>query len=443
MIRHVTLLRPRLGIGVSADAMTPLVFAILAARTPDDIELTMIDERVEPFVPVDTDLVAMTVETYTAARAYEMAAHYRSKGVLVVMGGHHPSVVPEEALEHADAVVIGDAEGVWERVLADARQGQLKRVYRQVSEERDLTALRFDRSIFEGRRYAPVSLVQVGRGCRFACDFCSIHAFYGTWRDQRPPEAIVAELESLPRDRMIFFVDDNIYWQRERFVALLEAIRPLQRRWSCQISIDVARDEALLDLMAEAGCALVLIGFESLDAANLKQMRKNWNGVAGSYEDVVARLHARNIMIYGTFVFGYDQDSVDSFSEVARFANAQNLAIANFNPLTPMPGTGLYDRLHKKGELLRPSWWIDPGYRYGDAIFEPKGMAAGELSSGPMVARRIFYSWRSIARRALRGFALWRNPMHVALMLLANIISRREIFRKQAQLLGATEGVKA
>lgn len=443
MIRHVTLLRPRLGIGVSADAMTPLVFAILAARTPDHIAVTMIDERVEPFVPVETDLVAITVETYTAARAYEMAAWYRARGVKVVMGGHHPSVVPDEALEHADAVVVGDAEGVWERLLEDAGAGRLQRLYRQAPGERDLAALRFDRAIFAGRRYAPVSLVQVGRGCRFACDFCSIHAFYGTWRDQRPPEAVAAEVESLPRDRMIFFVDDNIYWRRDRFVALLEAIRPLKRRWSCQISIDVARDEALLDLMAEAGCALVLIGFESLDPANLKQMRKNWNGVSGAYEDVVARLHARGIMIYGTFVFGYDRDRPESFAEAARFANAQNLAIANFNPLTPMPGTGLYDRLRDKGELLRPAWWIDPAYRYGDAIFEPKGMAAGELAAGPMTARRIFYSWRWIARRALRGLALWRSPLGVGLMVLANVISRREIFRKQAQLLGAGRGAEA
>jgi radical SAM superfamily enzyme YgiQ (UPF0313 family) len=437
---HVTLVRPRLGIGVSADAMTPLVFAILAARTPPDVTLAMIDERVEPFVPVETDLVAITVETYTAARAYEIAAYYRAKGVPVVMGGHHPTVVPEEALEHAEAVVVGDAEGVWERILADAREGRLERRYQQAADERDVAGLRFDRSIFGEKKYAPVSLVQVGRGCRFACDFCSIHAFYGTWRDQRPPEAIVAELRELPPDRMIFFVDDNLLWQRDRFVALLEAIRPLRRRWSCQISIDVARDDALLDLMADAGCALVLIGFESLDPVNLKQMRKNWNGVAGTYEDVIARLHARNIMIYGTFVFGYDNDREESFARTAEFAGAQNLAIANFNALTPMPGTGLYARLLGKGELLRPGWWIDPDYRYGDPIFEPKAMSTAALHEGPMAARRMFYSWRSIATRALRGVRLWRNPVHIALMLLANVISRREIFRKQAQLLhGAGE----
>ncbi|MFO1183958.1 MAG: radical SAM protein [Bauldia sp.] len=435
MIGHITLLRPRFGHGVSSDAMTPLVFAILKARTPRDIAVHMIDERVEPFVPVATDLVAMTVETFTAARAYEVAAYYRAKGVPVVMGGHHPSVVPDEALMHCDAVVIGDAEGVWERLLADAAASQLARLYEQRPEDRNIADISFDRSIFAGRRYVPVSLVQVGRGCRFACDFCSIHAFYGTRREQRPPEAVAAEIRDLPPRRLIFFVDDNLYWRRDRFVALLEAIKPLRRRWSCQISIDVARDEELLDLMAEAGCSLALIGFESLEAKNLKQMRKNWNGVAGTYDEVVARLHGRGIMIYGTFVFGYDHDCADSFGQAAEFADRENLAIANFNPLTPMPGTGLYNRLLASGELVRPQWWIDPQFRYGDPIFQPKGMTTAALRDGPMSARRSFYGWRSILRRIGKGLFVWKRPTDVALALVANVVSRREIFRKQAQSL--------
>lgn len=440
MIGHITFVRPRLGHGFSADAMTPLVFAILKARTPAHIAIHMIDERVEPFVPVETDLVAMTVETYTARRAYEIAAFYRARGVPVVMGGHHPSVVPDEALQHADAVVTGDAEGVWERLLADARAGRLQRLYRQEAADRAIDTVRFDRSVFAGRKYAPVSLVQVGRGCRFACDFCSIHAFYGTRREQRPAADVVAELEQLPKGRMVFFVDDNLLWKRDRFVELLRAIAPLKRRWSCQISIDVARDEELLDLMAEAGCALVLIGFESLDPANLKQMRKNWNGVSGSYDDVIARFHRRGIMIYGTFVFGYDQDGPEAFARTARFARDANLAVANFNPLTPMPGTGLYDRLERQGELLRPGWWIDPAYRYGEAIYAPKGMSADQLRDGPMAARRIFYGWPSILRRAARGLLLWGHPVHTGLMVLANVISRREIGRKHAAALAAAEG---
>jgi radical SAM superfamily enzyme YgiQ (UPF0313 family) len=250
-------------------------------------------------------------------------------------------------------------------------------------------------------------------------------------------EETVAEIRALPKSRMIFFVDDNLFWRRDRLIELLQALIPLKRRWSCQITIDVARDDALLDLMAAAGCALVLIGFESLDADNLKQMRKNWNGVSGSYADVIARLHARRIMIYGTFVFGYDADSPAAFPTAANFAREQTMAIANFNPLTPMPGTGLYDRLAGSGALLRPAWWIDPAYRYGDPIFTPKNMTVGELQQGPMDARRSFYGWRSILSRAARGVGLWRRPMSIGMMLIANGISRREIMRKQARSLSS------
>jgi radical SAM superfamily enzyme YgiQ (UPF0313 family) len=439
-MRHITFLRPSLGEGFSADAMTPLVFAILKAHTPSDIVTTMIDERVEPLRMVPTDLVAMTVETFTARRAYQIAARYRRAGVPVVMGGHHPSMLPEESLCHADAVVVGDAEGIWETVVADAAAGLLQRLYRSKPGEGGAPA--YDRSVFAGRRYAPISLVQAGRGCRFACDFCSIHAFYGTYRAQREPADVAAELRTLPPRRLVFFVDDNLYWRRDAFVALMRALIPLRMRWCCQITIDVARDEELLDLMAEAGCALALIGFESLDRESLVQMRKKWNGVAGGYDEVIRRFHARGIMIYGTFVFGYDADTPASFERAAEFAREQSLCIANFNPLTPMPGTGLYNRLREEGRLVRGTWWLDPSYRYGDAIFTPRGMSTDELSAGPMRARRDFYGWRSIAGRALRGAPMWRDPYKIGTMLLANWISRREIMRKQGRPLAIRRPVE-
>jgi radical SAM superfamily enzyme YgiQ (UPF0313 family) len=438
-MKHITFIRPNLGSGPSADAMEPLVFAILRARTPLHITTTLIDERVEPFVPVATDLVAMTVETFTARRAYEIAAYYRARGIPVVMGGHHPSMLPEEAAQHADSVAIGDAEGMWEEIVADAEHGRLKPRYRKEARTVDVSSIRLDRSLFGKRNYGPVRLVQAGRGCRFACDFCSIHAFYGTHRAQRPAQQIADEIRSLPPSPLIFFVDDNLLWRRDQFVELMKALRPLKRRWSCQITIDVAKDDELLDLMRDAGCRLVLIGFESLDARSLKQMHKNWNGVAGSYESVIARFHARGIMIYGTFVFGYDADTVAAFGVAADFAMAQNLAIANFNPLTPMPGTALYARLEKEGRLLRPAWWIDPAFAYGDAIFAPKSMSPADLRDGPMRARRAFYATGAIFLRVMRGLKLWRDPYSAALALAGNWVSRREIARKQARALSNAE----
>ncbi len=248
-------------------------------------------------------------------------------------------------------------------------------------------------------------------------------------------EDIVEELRTLPRNRLVFFVDDNLFSHRDYLVRLLRALVPLRLKWCCQISLDVSRDEALLDLMREAGCMLVLIGFESLERRNLVQMRKKWNG-SGEYGAVVRRFHERGIMIYGTFVFGYDADTPESFDRAVEFALEANLCIANFNPLTPTPGTALYERLRKQNRLLYEKWWLDPSYRYGKAIFRPRGMTPEELEEGCMRAREIFYSHSSIFRRALRQPQIWRRPGNLKTMLLGNFISRHEIRNKQHKLLG-------
>lgn len=430
----LTLIRPNLADYRSSDAMAPLAMGILAARS-DGFDISFYDEKAEALPENDQpDLVALSVETFTAHRAYTVADRYRARGVPVVMGGYHPSFLPDEALAHADAVVIGDAEGVWERVLEDFRAGRLQGKY-SGGNRQSLTDYRLDRSIYRGKRYAPVELVQYGRGCRFACDFCSIHAFYGTQLRVRPLPGLIAEIEALPPGRLIFFVDDNLFGARADLLALLDALKPLRRRWMCQISIDVAREEELLDRLAEAGCAFVLIGFESLDSANLKQMHKPWNKVSGSYHRVVRALHRRNIGIYGTFVFGYDADTQDTIDRTLDFALESRLEIANFNALTPTPGSGLYQRLLVEGRLLSPQWWLDPKFRYGDAIFEPRGMRADALSSGVFEARRSFYSWRSIGMRVLDADRPF-SPFRTGMVTVANLISRREIYNKQQRYLG-------
>jgi radical SAM superfamily enzyme YgiQ (UPF0313 family) len=429
----LTLIRPNLGDYRSSDAMPPLAMGILAARAPD-WDVAFYDEKAES-VPLDDrpDLAALSVETFTAHRAYAIADSYRARGVPVVMGGYHPTFLPDEALGHADAVIMGDGEGSWERLLDDFERGTLQPRY-SGGNERPLTDYRLDRSIYRGKNYAPVELVQYGRGCRFSCDFCSIHSFYGTELRVRPLDGLVAEIESLPPGRLIFFVDDNLFGRKSDLLALLDALTPLKRRWSCQISIDVARDEALLDRMAAAGCAFVLIGFESLNEESLKQMRKSWNSVSGSYAKVVSALHSRNIGIYGTFVFGYDADTKESIERTLDFALESRLEIANFNPLTPTPGSALYDRLCGEGRLLRPRWWLEAGYRYGDAIFEPRGMRPEELSEGVFEAKKRFYSWSAIGSRVLAAHTTWFRAGTTA---IANVISRREIYKKQHRRLGS------
>jgi radical SAM superfamily enzyme YgiQ (UPF0313 family) len=435
-LRTLSLIRPNIGDFRSSDAMTPLSLGILAARTPEDIDVRLFDDRLEIISEEDTpDLVAFTVETFTARRAYQLADRYRAKGVPVVMGGYHPTFLPDEALLHADAVVVGDAEGAWEQVLADASAGRLQKRY-QGDGSRSLDDYVLDRGIFAGKRYAPIQLVQYARGCRFACDFCSIRAFYQDSVRRRNAQRVAAEVEGLNPRGLFFFVDDNLFGSKQALLDLLDAIRPIGIRWTCQISIDVAKDEHLLDRMAEAGCMLALIGFESLTESNLRQMGKGWNKLSGDYLRVVRRFHERSIAIYGTFVFGYDDDTAETLQASLDFAMEARLELANFNPLTPTPGSPLYDRLKAEGRLLYPQWWLDPTYHYGDPIFVPRKMDPETFAQGAFQLKKAFYSWPSMARRVLgseTGFDWFRTGM----VGLANLISRREVYRKQNRLIGA------
>ena len=431
----ITFVRPNLYERRSGDAMEPLVFAILKSLTPPDVEVAFHDERLEP-IPYDeaTDLVAMTVETFTARRAYQIANEFRARGVPVVMGGYHPTFLPDEALQFADAVVIGDAEGVWPRVVEDARKDRLQQRYAQDGFA-PLDGLMPDRSIFHGKRYAPVAMIQYGRGCRYSCEFCSIRAFYGSNLRQRPVREVVEEIERSNR-RYIFLVDDNIFVDSPKAKELFTALIPLKIRWSCQVSIDVARDPELMRLLEKSGCTTAVVGFESLNPKNLHQMKKDWNLRWHDYPTAIRILQDAGIMIYGTFVFGYDDDTRDSFDATVEFAIENRFFLGNFNPLTPTPGSRLYERLKAEGRLLYDRWWLDPSYRYGSATFRPKGMTADELTEGCYRARSLFNAYSSIARRALAPTTNARNPYRLGLYLATNLVSHREIHAKQGQALG-------
>jgi radical SAM superfamily enzyme YgiQ (UPF0313 family) len=420
----------------SADAMEPLAFAILAGLTPPDVELDFFDERLEP-VPDDheTDLVALSVETYTARRAYQIATGFRQRGIPVVMGGYHPSFLPEEALAYADAVVIGDAEGMWGQLVRDAQQGKLRRVYRQ-STQPSLDGLKFDRSIFQGKRYKPIAPVQFGRGCRYACDFCAIHAFYGSQTRQRPVAEVIAEIEAL-NCKYIFFVDDNLIVDIPKAEELFRALIPLNIHWGCQISIDVAMNAQLMDLLANSGCSCVLIGLETLNEDNLKQMNKRWNLTQGDYDTAIREFRNRRIMIYASFVFGYDHDTVETFDITAEYAIRSKFALVNFNTLTPMLGSRFYNQLVDQDRMIFERWWLDPNYRYGEATFHPHRMTADELAEGCQRARNIFYRYGSILKRALDPDANSRNLYHFGFYLGVNLIAKRVISRKVGHRLGA------
>jgi radical SAM superfamily enzyme YgiQ (UPF0313 family) len=277
--------------------------------------------------------------------------------------------------------------------------------------------------------------VQFGRGCRYACDFCSIHAFYGPHVRQRPVNEVVAEIESLDR-KFVLLVDDNLFSDVAQAEALFHALIPLNIRWACQISIDIASNTRLLDLMARSGCLIVLIGFESLDERNLAQMKKKWNLKHDDYATAIQKFRERGIMICGTFVFGYDQDTADSFNHTLEFALRSKLCLAHFNPLTPTPGAKLYAKLEAENRLIYDHWWLDPNFRYGQATFHPRGMTADELTEGCFHARCEFNRYSAIFKRSCDLKANCHSPLHLYAFLASNLVSRKEIHRKQGLQLG-------
>jgi radical SAM superfamily enzyme YgiQ (UPF0313 family) len=346
------------------------------------------------------DLVAIPVETYTAKRAYQIASEFRRRRVPVVMGGFHATLMTDEVKDYAEAVVVGEAEELWPHVVEDARAGRLKPIY-QSNSQPDLGQVRYDRSLFRGRRYLRLGLVETGRGCRFPCDFCAVQTFFQRTARHRPIDAIVSEIASLKDEKkLFFFVDDNFAADLSFARDLAEALAPLGIRWVTQMSINAAHDEAFLAALARAGCSGVLIGFESLDEGVLRAMKKRFNTMRGGFTAALANLRRHGIRVYGTFVFGYDGERADAFDEAAEFAIDHRFYLAAFNHLTPFPGTPLFARLKQEGRLLYERWWLDERYGYNGIPFQPKTMAPDDIRQGCLRARRRFYSWKSIVRRA-------------------------------------------
>ncbi len=431
----ITFIRPHLTAIHAADALEPLVFGVLAKLTPPDIELALYDDRIES-IPYDepTDLVAITVETFTAKRAYQIAAQYRQRGVPVVMGGYHPTLMPGEAGQYADAIAIGDAETTWPRIVEDARTGKLQRVY-QSTPDLAVEGVAPRRSIFASKKYGALRIVQFGRGCRFACDFCSIHAFYGRSMPRRCLEDLLAEMDEL-RGQYVFFADDNLFTDKEQAEALFKALKSYKIHWACQISLDIVQNPHLLDLMGESGCVGALIGFESLDQANLVQMKKMWNTKQGDYAEALAEIYKRGIMVFGSFVFGYDSDTTAAFDRTLDFAMKSKLALAQFNSLIPMPATPIYHRLKQENRLIFERWWLDDDYRYGETIFKPKNMTPDELRDGIIRLRREFNTYAAIAGRMFEPRSNARSLYHLFAFLAINLVTKKEIRNKQGEALG-------
>ncbi len=420
--------------GKSHDAMKPIIFPILKQLTPTAYETVFYDDRIEDLPDIMYgDIIAFSVETFTAKRAYELSKMYKREDNLIVMGGFHPSIMPNECKTHSDVVFIGDAEDTWPCFLKDYENREVKEFYRSKFLSK-IPPINQKSAVFLGKKYHKISIMQFSRGCKFYCDFCSIKSMYKGAVRQKSIEDIKLELKNTDED-LLFFIDDNLFLNEESAISLFEAIAPLKKKWACQISIDIALNDKLLSLMKKSGCILVLIGFESLEEENLKKMKKVANLQMDNYDRAIKNIYRNGLLIYATFVLGYDFDTVDTIENTIKFASFYNFTVANFNILIPMPGTGVYERLNKENKLNFEKWWLHDGYKYGDAIFNPNSITADELQKYCRKARFDFYSFRSILKR------FFLNPLHLRpkqamIYFILNISSRLEIKRKQGKSLG-------
>jgi len=394
-----------------------LSLATVAALFPKDAMIKIINDNLDG-VDFDEkiDLVGITAITSTAPRAYEIADRFRERGIPVILGGIHVSALPEEAALHADAVVIGEAEGVVQELIDDFKNGKLKKFYRSI-ERPNLANLPLPRKdlLFGNKYYKEFNMIQTTRGCPFSCEFCSVSNFFGRTYRQRPIENVIEEIKQLRRRTIKFIVDDNIAGQPTYAKKFFKALIPLNIKWFGQASVIISRDKELLSLAARSGCISLYIGFESLSATNLKQVGKGMN-LLQDYKIVVKKIHDSGIGIVGAFIFGFDADDLGVFEETVDFMERNQIELASFAILTPLPGTLLYKRMEDQGRIIEHDW---SKYTCGEVVFRPKVLTVDQLQSGYYWARKQISSYRSIFYRT---FHLRKSAL---LYLPVNLIMRR------------------
>ena len=398
-----------------------LSLTTIAALTPPEIEVAITDENVEEIdFNEDVDLVGLTAMTMHAVRAYEIADRFRARNIPVVMGGLHASSLPEEAKQHVDAVVIGEAEGVWKGLLEDFQGGRLQPFYRS-SGFCTLQSQPHPRlDLLKKEHYWTVNCVQATRGCPFSCDFCSVAQFFGDTYRYRPVDEVIEEVKQLPSGGYFTFVDDNIMGRPAYAKELFQKLAPLKRIWTSQGSLTMAKDTELLKMAAASGCYALFVGIESLIQDNLAAMNKSINNVS-RYEDAIKKIRDHGIMIVGSFIFGFDHDDDAVFERTVRFCEKNKIDVPIFFILTPVPGTRLYKRMDEDGRILHKDW---SRYNGSNVVFKPKLISEETLFNGYSWAFREIYSYTSIAKRILMP-----PQKRVVPELVSNLAFRRMVMR--------------
>jgi len=403
----------------------------IAALTPQDWQVKLINES---FTPLEfsepADLVGISCLTPLAPRAYELADAFRARGRTVVLGGIHPSACPTEAKDHADSIVIGEAEGLWPRLLEDWKHGQLQPFYRHERKPslRDLPWPRMD--LHSGKIYFGVGPLQATRGCPYDCSFCSVSQFFGRSYRFRPVEEVLAYARKLPHSTLVF-IDDNIVANPQYAKRLFLGLKQLGKKWGGQASLTMLNDPELIRLMIKSGCIGLFIGFESISDGNLQDISKPFVQ-AERYGDIIRMLHDNGVLVLGAFVFGFDGDDLGVFERTVSFAIKNRIEAVNLSILTPYPGTRLRNQLLAEGRIFDSNW---AHYTEGYVVFHPKKMSPEQLQQGYAWAKKEFYSWNSIIKRTPAGLA---NPK---LFLGLNLFYRhraQRLWREQPRITAVT-----
>lgn len=382
----------------------------VAAESPPEADVEIVDEQLDD-IPwdADVDLVGITCMTALAPRAFEIAHRFRERRIPVVLGGMHPTLCPEEAIRHADAIVVGEAEGIWDQVVADVSLNRLKQVYR--NEQPSLDGLkRPPRSLLPAAKYAPINAVQATRGCPHGCDFCAVSAFSGRTQRQRPVEEVAAEVSDLP-SRAFIFVDDNLTADRDYAKQLFAALKPLRKYWVTQSTLAIADDPEFVRLMAAAGCIGIFAGLETFSSENLGSVKKTCHRVE-QYREAIRLLHRRGITVEAGIVFGFDGDGPDVFRRTLTTLDDLEVDLIQVSIFTPLPGTPrarlLADRIFNRD-------WSD--YDFHHAVFQPARMSPRDLQAGhDWVTHQFYRPWRILRRlwRQLRRPGAWASLVYLA-----------------------------
>ncbi len=400
--------------------MPQLSLSIIAALTPRGHEVVIAEEEDGP-LPVEDqwDVVGITSMTATAPRAYELSLLFRNRGARVVLGGIHPSVLPEEAAQYADAVVVGEAEGLWPQVLFDIKHNRLKKVYRNWQpdiSDSPLPVRKKKRSILG---FPPVVMpIMFSRGCPNDCEFCCVHRVYGRRQRFIPIESIVKDIAQSGSTKLLF-LDDNIGGVRPYALKLFKALEPLRVIWGGQASARLILDDELFRAAVRSGCRALFIGVETIELAARRKLRKSLSTIS-LYEEAIKRCRESGVLFHGSFIFGLDEESPDVFERTLDFLLRNNVPSIASNILTPYPGTYLFDRLMREGRILHTNWSY---YDHGTVSFEPKNMHPEELSEKYLDFTERFYSLSSIRRRA------WAQLRVKPLMFLGMNIAFRRVIR--------------